>query len=73
MPLDGPDRIQRAWAFVHRPILTSVLRHDPRLDMDIGDELRRVKDVIQQAAVESGMGLFPEPGTRAEPGRDEMA
>jgi len=57
MPLDSAAHVQAAWRLVHCKAVRRVVTPG---------EIVAAKDRIQFAAVEYGLGLFPEPGVEQE-------
>ena len=69
MPLSDPGYVRMGWSLLGHPVTREMLRPDCVTEGEIDAEIRRARDRVQAAAVEFGMGLFPEPGTTREPGR----
>jgi hypothetical protein len=71
MPLDSDEHVRAAWHLV------TGLEHRARRHLDAGeppppftpgpDEIRAAKDRIQFAAIERGLGYFPEPPAPGPP------
>lgn len=66
MPLSDKEQVRMGWHLLGHRIVRDMLRPDCVTEGEIDAEIRRAKDRVQAAAVEFGMGLFPEPGTIRE-------
>ena len=60
MPLDTREHIRAAWDLMHKPLLLASLREQMQ-PAEARTAVALVKDRIQLAAVEHGMGLLPGP------------
>jgi hypothetical protein len=60
MPLDTPAHVQAAWQMISRPIVIRDIETELLIPAEVDATLARARDRIQMAAVEYGLGLFPQ-------------